>query len=68
MFNSLHEECEMCIRDSRSTVSLVAAGSFRCSADIVKAIALGADACYVASAPLIAMEMCIRDRILRLPQ
>jgi glutamate synthase domain-containing protein 2 len=44
----------------RSTVSLVAAGSFRCSSDIVKAIALGADACYVASAPLIAMgcHMC----------
>ena len=44
----------------RSGVSLVAAGSFRCSADIVKAIALGADACYCASAPLIAMgcHMC----------
>ena len=44
----------------RSTVSLVAAGSFRCSSDIVKAIALGADACYVASAPLIAIgcHMC----------
>ena len=44
----------------RSTVSLVAAGSFRCSADIVKAIALGADACYIASAALIAMgcHMC----------
>lgn len=44
----------------RSTVSLVAAGSFRCSSDIVKAIALGADACYVASAALIAMgcHMC----------
>ncbi len=44
----------------RSTISLVAAGSFRCSSDIVKAIALGADACYVASAPLIAMgcHMC----------
>lgn len=44
----------------RSAVSLVASGSFRCSADIVKAIALGADACYVASAPLIAMgcHMC----------
>lgn len=44
----------------RSTVSLVAAGSFRCSSDIVKAIALGADACYIASAPLIAMgcHMC----------
>ena len=36
----------------RSNVSLVAAGSFRCSSDIVKAIALGADACYIASAPL----------------
>lgn len=44
----------------RNTVSLVAAGSFRNSADIVKAIALGADAVYVASAPLIAMgcHMC----------
>ena len=44
----------------RSTVSLVAAGSFRNSADIVKAIALGADAVYVGSAPLIAMgcHMC----------
>lgn len=44
----------------RSTVSLVAAGSFRCSSDIVKAIALGADACYIASAALIAMgcHMC----------
>ena len=44
----------------RSQISLIAAGSFRCSADIVKAIALGADACYCASAPLIAMgcHMC----------
>ena len=44
----------------RNTVSLVAAGSFRNSADIVKAIALCADAVYVASAPLIAMgcHMC----------
>ncbi|MDE5605332.1 MAG: FMN-binding glutamate synthase family protein, partial [Eubacterium sp.] len=44
----------------RSRVSLVAAGSFRCSADVVKAIALGADACYIASAALIAMgcHMC----------
>ena len=39
----------------RSNVSLVAAGSFRCSADIVKAIALGADACYIATAALIAL-------------
>lgn len=39
----------------RSTVSLVAAGSIRSSADIVRAVALGADACYVASAALIAL-------------
>ena len=39
----------------RSTVSLVAAGSIRSSADIVRAIALGADAVYVASAALIAL-------------
>ncbi len=44
----------------RSRVSLVAGGSFRCSADVVKAIALGADACYIASAALIAIgcHMC----------
>ncbi len=39
----------------RSTVSLVAAGSMRSSADIVRAIALGADAVYSASAALIAL-------------
>lgn len=39
----------------RSTVSLVASGSIRSSADIVRAIALGADAVYVGSAPLIAL-------------
>ncbi len=39
----------------RSTVSLVAAGSMRSSADIVRAIALGADATYIASAALIAI-------------
>jgi glutamate synthase domain-containing protein 2 len=44
----------------RNTVSLVVSGSFRCSSDIVKAIALGADAVYCASAPLIALgcHMC----------
>ena len=44
----------------RNSVSLVVSGSFRNSADIVKAIALGADAVYVATAPLIAMgcHMC----------
>ena len=39
----------------RSTVSLVAAGSMRSSADVVRAIALGADAVYSASAALIAL-------------
>lgn len=39
----------------RSTVSLVAGGTIRSSADVVKAIALGADAVYVASAALIAV-------------
>ena len=39
----------------RSRVSLVAGGSIRNSADIVRAIALGADAVYCASAALIAM-------------
>lgn len=39
----------------RSTVSIVAGGSMRSSADIVRAIALGADAVYIASAALIAM-------------
>ena len=39
----------------RSTVSLVAGGSIRSSADVVRAIALGADAVYIASAALIAL-------------
>ncbi|MBR1938550.1 MAG: alpha-hydroxy-acid oxidizing protein [Spirochaetales bacterium] len=39
----------------RNNISLVAGGSIRSSADVVKAIALGADAVYVASAALIAM-------------
>lgn len=39
----------------RSTVSLVASGSIRSSADLVRAIALGADAVYIASAALIAI-------------
>ncbi|MGI6217935.1 MAG: glutamate synthase-related protein [Coriobacteriales bacterium] len=44
----------------RSSVSLIASGSIRNSADVVKAIALGADAVYVASAPMISMgcHMC----------
>ena len=44
----------------RNTISVICAGSIRNSADIVKAIALGADAVYIASAALIAMgcHMC----------
>ncbi|KYC52877.1 MAG: glutamate synthase subunit alpha [Candidatus Methanofastidiosum methylothiophilum] len=39
----------------RNEVSIVAAGGIRSSADAVKAIALGADAVYIATAALIAM-------------
>ena len=39
----------------RSKVSLVVGGSIRSSADVVRAIALGADAVYCASAALIAL-------------
>lgn len=39
----------------RDEVSIVVGGSIRSSADVVKAIALGADACYIATSALIAM-------------
>ncbi|MCR5732148.1 MAG: alpha-hydroxy-acid oxidizing protein [Sphaerochaetaceae bacterium] len=39
----------------RNNISLVVGGSIRSSADVVKAIALGADAVYIATAALIAM-------------
>lgn len=39
----------------RGNVSLVVGGSIRSASDVVKAIALGADACYIASAALIAL-------------
>ena len=39
----------------RNRVSLVAGGSIRSASDVVKAVALGADACYVATAALLAM-------------
>ena len=39
----------------RNNVSLVVGGSIRNSADIVKAIALGADACYIATSALLAL-------------
>ena len=39
----------------RNNVSLVVGGSIRSSSDVVKAIALGADACYIATAALLAL-------------
>ncbi len=39
----------------RNNVSLVVGGSIRNSSDVVKAIALGADACYIATGALIAL-------------
>ena len=48
---------EQRLRDEgiRSSVSLIAGGSIRSSADVVKAIALGADACYIGTAALLAL-------------
>ena len=39
----------------RNNVSLVVGGSIRSASDVVKAVALGADACYIATAALIAL-------------
>ena len=39
----------------RNNVSLVIGGSVRSSTDVVKAIALGADACYIATSALLAL-------------
>ena len=39
----------------RNNVSLVVGGSIRSSSDVVKAIALGADACYIATDALLAL-------------
>ncbi len=39
----------------RNNVSLVVGGSIRSAADVVKAVALGADACYIATAAVLAM-------------
>lgn len=49
--------CDKRLRDEgiRNNVSLVVGGSIRSSADVVKAIALGADACYIGTAALIAL-------------
>ncbi|MBP3918023.1 MAG: alpha-hydroxy-acid oxidizing protein [Clostridia bacterium] len=49
--------CDARLREEgiRGNVSLVVGGSIRSSADVVKAIALGADACYIATAALLAL-------------
>jgi len=39
----------------RNKASVIAAGGFRNSADVIKAIALGADAVYIGTAALVAM-------------
>ena len=39
----------------RNDVSLIVGGSIRSASDVVKAVALGADACYVATAALLAL-------------
>ncbi|MGN0165987.1 MAG: glutamate synthase-related protein [Lachnospiraceae bacterium] len=39
----------------RNNVSLVVGGSIRSAADVVKAVALGADACYIATAAVLAL-------------
>jgi glutamate synthase domain-containing protein 2 len=46
----------------RNDASIVMAGGTRCSADVVKAIALGADAVYIATAALLAVgcTLCAR--------
>ena len=49
--------CDKRLRDEgiRNNVSLVVGGSIRSAADVVKAVALGADACYIATAALLAL-------------
>ena len=44
----------------RNNISIIAGGSIRSASDVVKAIALGADCCYIGTAALIAMgcHMC----------
>ncbi|MFH0808871.1 MAG: glutamate synthase-related protein [Pseudomonadota bacterium] len=46
----------------RNRVSVIAAGGIRCSADVVKAIALGADACYIATAALVSLGCTLCQR------
>jgi glutamate synthase domain-containing protein 2 len=46
----------------RNQASLIVAGGIRCSADVVKAIALGADAVYIGTAALIAVGCTVCQR------
>jgi glutamate synthase domain-containing protein 2 len=46
----------------RNNASLVAAGGIRSSSDVIKAIALGADAVYIATAALISMGCTVCQR------
>ncbi|MBC7106401.1 MAG: 4Fe-4S binding protein, partial [Firmicutes bacterium] len=46
----------------RHKCSILVAGGFRCSADVLKAIALGADAVYIGSAALVAMGCTLCQR------
>ncbi|MFB3926620.1 MAG: glutamate synthase-related protein [Syntrophales bacterium] len=46
----------------RNRASLVVAGGIRCSADVVKAIALGADAVYIGTAALVSLGCTICQR------
>ncbi len=46
----------------RNQASIVIAGGIRCSADVVKAIALGADAVYIGTAALIAVGCTLCQR------
>jgi glutamate synthase domain-containing protein 2 len=49
--------CDQRLREEgiRNQVSLVVGGSIRSASDLVKAIALGADACYIATAAVLAL-------------
>jgi glutamate synthase domain-containing protein 2 len=48
-------DSRLCEEGIRDRVSIVAGGSIRSAADIVKAVALGADAVYIATAALLAL-------------
>jgi glutamate synthase domain-containing protein 2 len=43
----------------RNRASVIASGGIRNSGDVIKAIALGADACYIGTAALIALGCCV---------